>query len=98
LAVAIGANIAIFSVLEGVVFKPLPYPKAEELVGISQSARSLNLPDVTLGPSDYFVFREQNKAFQDFGVYTSDAVSVTGSGDPERVKALRVTDATVSLL
>lgn len=99
LATAIGANTAVFSVLESVLLKPLPYTKSDELLSISHSAPGMNIEDfVTTGPSNYFIYREQSTAFQEVGLYMSDSVSVTGMAEPERVSALRVTDGMLSLL
>src|SRR5216117_1782799 len=88
LAAGVGANTVVFSVLEGVLFKPLPYPGADELVGVWLTAPGINLKDADLSPSDYFIFREQGRTFQDIGLYTGDSVSVTGIAEPEQVSAL----------
>jgi predicted permease len=98
LAVGVGANTAIFSVVESVLLKPLPYPKANELVAVSLSAPGVNIQDLTTSPSDYFIFREQSTTFQDIGLYTGDSVNLTGLSDPEQVQALRVTDGTLQVL
>src|SRR5215472_13733292 len=70
LAVGVGANTVVFSVLEGVLLKPLPYPGADALVGVWLTAPGINLKDAELSPSDYFIFREQGRTFQDIGLYT----------------------------
>ncbi|MFZ0641431.1 MAG: ABC transporter permease [Candidatus Acidiferrales bacterium] len=98
LAAGVGANIAVFSVLEGVLLKPLPYPHPEQLAGVWLDAPPANLFNMPLGPSDYFVFRDQNRTFQDIGLYSSDSVGITGIGLPERVLALQVTDGTLPIL
>ena len=98
LAAGIGANTAVFSVLEGVLLKPLPYPHSEQLAAVRLTAPGINLEDFELSPSDYFIFREQNSTFQDIGVYQGDSVSVTGTAEPERVDALIVTDGTLPIL
>ena len=98
IAIGVGANAAVFSVLEGVVLKPLPYAHTEELVGVWLTAPGVNIPYLPLGPSNYFVFREQNHTFQDLGLYTGDTVNVTGLAEPEKVQALIVTDGTLSIL
>jgi predicted permease len=98
LAVGIGANTAIFTVLESVLLKPLPYPRPNELVGVWLTAPGVNIHDLDLSPSDYFVFRDQGKTFQDVGVYNGDAVSITGVAEPEHVLALRVTDGVLTTL
>ena len=58
LAAAVGANTAVFSVIEGVLLKPLPYPHSDELVGIWHTAPGLNLDEVNMSPSNYFIYRE----------------------------------------
>ena len=98
LAAGVGANIAVFSVVEGVLLKPLPYPHPESLVGVWHIAPGLNLDDVNMAPSNYFIYREQNHIFQDIGMYQGDSVSITGQGDPERVQALDVTDGVLPIL
>ena len=98
LAAGIGANTAVFSVLEGVLLKPLPYPHSERLAAIRLTAPGINVKDFELSPSDYFVFREQSTAFQDIGLYRDDSVSVTGEVQPERVDALIVTDGMLPML
>jgi predicted permease len=98
LAAGVGANTVVFSVLEGVLLKPLPYPQPDELVGVWLTAPAIQIKDLNLSPSDYFIYREQSKTFQDIGLYTGDSVSVTGVAEPEQVPALRVTDGTLPLL
>lgn len=98
LAASVGANTVVFSVLEGVLLKPLPYPRAEELVGVWLTAPGIHLKETDLSPSDYFVFREQGGSFEDIGLYAGDSLSVTGIAEPEQVSALLVTDGTLPLL
>ena len=98
LGAGIGANIAVFSVVEGVLLKPLPYPHPEALVGVWHTAPGLNLDEVNMAPSNYFIYREQNRVFTDIGMYEGDSVSVTGQGNPEQVHALDVTDGVLPIL
>jgi predicted permease len=98
LAISVGANTAIFSVLEGVLLKPLAYPHSEQLVGVWVSAPGLNIKQLDLSPSTYFVCREQNTTFQDIALFNSNSVNLTGVGEPERVNALDVTDGAFPLL
>jgi predicted permease len=98
LAAGVGANIAVFSVVEGVLLKPLPYPHPESLVGVWHTAPGLNLDEVNMAPANYFIYREQNRVFQDVGIYQGDSVSVTGQGNPEEVQALDVTDGVLPIL
>ena len=98
LAAGIGANIAVFSVVEGVLLKPLPYPHPESLVGVWHTAPGLNIDELNMAPSNYFIYREQNRVFDDVGIYQADSVSVTGQGSPEQVPALDVTDGVLPIL
>jgi len=98
LAAGIGGNTVVFSVLEGVLLKPLPYPRADELVGVWHNAPGLQITDLNMAPSNYLIYREQNKTLQDLGLYQGDSVSVTGVAEPEQVPAMRVTDGTLPLL
>ena len=98
LAAGVGANIAVFSVVEGVLLKPLPYPHPEALVGVWHTAPGLNIDDVNMAPANYFIYREQSRAFEDIGIYQGDSVSVTGQGNPEQVQALDVTDGVLPIL
>jgi predicted permease len=98
LAAGVGVNIAVFSVVEGVLLKPLSYPHAETLVGVWHTAPGLNLDEVNMAPSNYFIYREQNRVFQDIGVYEGDSVAVTKQGSPEQVQALDVTDGVLPVL
>ncbi len=98
LGAGIGANIAVFSVVEGVLLKPLPYPHPDTLVGVWHSAPGLNMDEVNMAPSNYFIYREQNRVFSDIGIYQGDSVSVTGVGNPEQVQGLDVTDGVLPVL
>jgi predicted permease len=98
LAAGVGANIAVFSVVNGVLLKPLPYPHPESLVGVWHTAPGLNFDEVNMAPSNYFIYREQNHVFEDIGIYQGDSVSVTGQGNPEQVHALDVTDGVLPIL
>jgi predicted permease len=98
LAVGVGANTAIFSVLEGVLLKPLPYSHPEELVAIQLTAPGINMKELEPSPSTYFILREQSRTFQDVGLYMSYSVNITGSGEPEHVLDLAVTDGVLPIL
>src|ERR1700691_1714616 len=100
LALGIGATTAIFSVVNSVLIKPLAYPQADSLVGVWHSAPGITGIGDTLNcsPTMYFTYREENKSFQDFGLWRSDGASITGIGDPEQVRALTVTYGTLQAL
>lgn len=98
LAIGIGANTAIFSVINGVLLKPLPYPHPEELVGVWHTAPGFNVKELDISPSLYFIYREENRTFQNIGLWDEGTVSVTGLAEPEQVQSLAVTEDTLPLL
>lgn len=91
LALGIGATTAIFSVVYGVLLKPLPFHEPDRLVSVSHQHHSH-------GPATYFTYRDNQQVFEDIGAWDSDEVSITGLGEPERIEALSVTDGTLPLL
>lgn len=98
LAVGVGANTVIFSVVDGVLLRPLPYPDAEQLIGVWHTAPGIGIKELNMAPSIYFIDRDQNTTLQDIGVYTGDSLSVTGAGEPEHVHGLDVTDGALPIL
>jgi putative ABC transport system permease protein len=98
LGASVGANTVVFSVVEGVLLKPLPYAHADQLVGVWHTAPGIGLGELNMSPSNYFIYREQGRTFQDIGMYSGDSDSVTGVGEPEQVRALNVTDGILPIL
>jgi predicted permease len=98
LAVGVGANTVIFSVVEGVLLKPLPYPHAEELIGVWHAAPGIGFAELNMSQSIYFIDREQSATLQDIGAYDGDSFAVTGAGEPEHVRGLDVTEGTLRIL
>ncbi len=98
LALGIGANSAVFSVLEGVLLKPLPYPDPEELISVGHSAKGINVAELGIAPFLYFTYREQNRTLRDIGMWDTRSSSVTGLAEPEQINVLLVSDAILPLL
>jgi len=98
LAAGVGGNTVVFSVLESVLLKPLPYPHPEQLIAVWHTAPGINLPDLNTSPSNYFIYRDQNQSFQDVGSFDQDAVTLTGVAEPQRLQGLRVTDGVLPIL
>ena len=100
LALGIGANTAIFSVINGVLIKPLPYPQAQDLVAVWHLAPGIPSIGGTLNcsPSMYFTYRDENQTFQDFGLWSMGGGTVTGVGEPEALRAVDVTDGVLQAL
>jgi putative ABC transport system permease protein len=98
LAAAIGANALIFSIVNGVLLKPLPYERPETLVGVWHVAPGLMQGPLNQAPSTYFLYREQAQSFEDIGLWDNNSVTLTGRGEPEEVSAIMVTDGTLPIL
>jgi len=102
LAVGIGANTAVFSVLDSVLLKPLSYPRAEELVALRQTAPgvagSTSSGGLNLSPSMYVTYAEQNRVFQSLGVWTTTMSTVTGVAEPEQVRVVLISDGVLQAL
>ena len=103
LAIGIGANAAVFSVLNSVLFKPLPYPNAEQVVAVRLIAPgAAGLADFSnglrLSPSMYFTFAEQNRTFQSLGVWSTGTANVTGIDQPHEVHTALISDGVMQAL
>jgi predicted permease len=98
LAIGIGANTVVFSVVESVLLKPLSYPRADELVGVWYHVPGIPIDKLPMAPFLYFIEREQGTTFEDIGVYQYDGLNVTGVGEPEHLLGFDVTDGTLPLL
>src|ERR1700675_1614744 len=103
IAIGIGANTAVFSVVNSVLLKPLNYPNSEQLVSLHQIAPGApGLADfesgLHLSPSMYFTYAEHNRAFQSLGVWDTGTASVTGVAEPEQVRTVEVSDGVLQAL
>ena len=98
LALGIGANTAIFSVVNGVLLKPLPFEDPETLVGAWHTTPGLGFDEVNQSPATYFTYREESRTFEDIGMWDNSQVSITGLEEPEEVEMMWVTDGTFPIL
>ncbi len=89
LALSIGANSAIFSLIDGVLLKPLPYPAPDRMVRIFFNSQ--NFPKFRLNPFDLRDFRTRNHSFDALAGYVRQDLQLSGTGRPESLVALRVT-------
>ena len=99
LALGIGANSAIFSVVQRVLLRPLPYPHAENLVEISNSYKPV-WPQLGLSPGDYTDWRRDARSFSEMGAYVNipAGFNMTGAGAPERIQGCYATAELFPLL
>jgi predicted permease len=103
IAIGIGANAAVFSVVNGVLLKPLNYPKSEELVFLHQTAPgAAGLADfengLLLSPSMYFTYAENNRTFAAVGVWDDGTANVTGVAEPEQVRVVDISNGVLEAL
>src|ERR1051325_1292781 len=97
-AIGVGANTVIFSVVEGVLLKPLPYKEPDRLIGVWYKAPAINIPKINMAPYLYFTDREQSKTLEDIGLYGFLSFHITGGAQPEQVQGLEVTEGTLPIL
>jgi len=85
LALGIGANTAIFSVVNAVLLRPLPYAEPDRLAFIYDSAPGFGIPKFGLMEAEFLRLRDQARALERVSLYTSTTLTLTGAGEPERV-------------
>jgi putative ABC transport system permease protein len=90
LALGIGANSAIFSVVDGVLLKPLPYEQPDELVIVWESAPKLGFPRFSVAPPNFADWRRQNRSFEHLVAMNRERLNLTGSDQPEVLQGAAV--------
>jgi putative ABC transport system permease protein len=95
LGLSIGGNTAIFSVVNGVLLQPLPYPQADQLVSIRSAEPSRGIPPVVASYADYLDWKQQAHSFSNMGIYVSDTFNLSAGGQSTQVDSM---DATTSAL
>jgi predicted permease len=103
LAIGIGANTAVFSVVNSVLLRPLPYPNSDRLVALWLNAPGAGglgnfASGLQLSSSMYFTFSEHNRSFQSLGIWTSRTANVTGVAQPEEVHTALISDGVLQTL
>jgi predicted permease len=98
LALGVGATTAIFSVVYSVLIKPLPYPNADELVRIRHGAPGINVADLAAAETMYFTYRDETRSFASIGFWQENSATLIDRGEPQRVRALRLTHGTLQSL
>ena len=92
LALGIGANTAIFSIVNGVILRPLPYPKPEQLMYLTTQFPQFGFDQFWVSPPEYFEFRELNQSFAAVGAYSTGEVNLSAGDRPLRVRSASVDD------
>ncbi|NNE08631.1 MAG: multidrug ABC transporter substrate-binding protein, partial [Gemmatimonadetes bacterium] len=91
LGLGIGANSAIFSVVNGVLLRPLPYPDAERIVYLEQPAEGRGLENISFSFDEIADYREQSRTVEEFVEFGDWTFNVLGRGDPHRANGGLVT-------
>jgi putative ABC transport system permease protein len=91
LALGVGANTAVFTVVNGVLLRPLPFRDSGQLMLVSYDQRQPKFDDPSMLDSHYLAFRKENRSFEDEASFNSNEVNVTGAGDAARIGRASVT-------
>jgi putative ABC transport system permease protein len=98
LGVGIGANAAIFSVVDAVLIRPLPYPESDRLVGVWNDAPGLKLRHFEQSYGTYVLYRRENHVLEDLGLYDDGSATLSGTQGPERLSSARLTGSLFTVL
>jgi len=101
LALGVGAVTAIFSVVNAVLLRPLPYPDAERLVGVGHTAPAINVGEIGQSLGTYFTYQRVGTSFDAMGLWTVESISLSdpaGGSEPERVRAAALTPSVLPIL
>jgi putative ABC transport system permease protein len=98
LALGIGANTAVFSAVDTVLLRPLPYVHPEQLLLVSEVLPKLGGDDVGVAAGEYLDYRDRNRSFAQAAAYQNDGFNLTGAGTPLRINADRATASLFPLL
>jgi predicted permease len=98
LAIGIGANTAIFSIVDGLLIRPLPYADADRLVILWNRSPGLNITEDWFSTAQYFDIRNGHHGFEQLGIAIGGNYNLTGSGEPERVGTIRISSSLLPML
>ncbi len=98
LALGIGANTAIFSIVNGVILRPLGYPQPQQLMYLTTQFPAFGFLQFWVSPPEYFEFRDINQSFSAVGAFTTGEVNLTAGDRPLRVRSASVDDQLLAAL
>src|SRR5947209_3251804 len=98
LAIGIGANTAIFSVVNGLLLRPLPYPHADRLALLWLRSPGLGIPQDWPSPGQYVDLMAQNHVFEQMAICHGNSMILTGRGQPERVDVIEASSSLLAML
>jgi predicted permease len=98
LALGIGASTSIFSLIDTVLIRPLPFPQSDRLGMVWEEATRLGYPKTDASPANYADWTRQSDVFEDLAAYFGNAFNFTGQGQPERLDGVRATPNLFSVL
>ena len=98
LGLGIGATTAMYAVVDGVLLEPLPYPEPDRLVSVWHEAPGLGFDRLNQGPAFHWVYREENRVFEDVAMWDEIRATITGLAEPEQVDGVRLTAGGLELL
>jgi putative ABC transport system permease protein len=98
LALGIGANAAVYTVVQSVIFSPLPYDNPDELVMVWEHNFTRGRPTNVVSPANYFAWRDNATSFEDIAAVTEYSATLTGEGEPQRIGVVSATAGFFSIL
>ena len=98
LALGVGASTALFSVVDTVLLRPLPYYQPDQLVTVTETLPEMGTDEIGVAAGEYQDYRAQNRSFSQVAAYEREGFNLTGAGQPLRVNAARISASTFPLL
>ncbi len=98
LALGVGANSAIFTVVQSVLLRPLPFQRSDELIVVRERNLKAGFPQFSLSPGNYVDYRDHNHTLSGFAAFGRLGVNLSGGAEPERLRGARVTNEFFNVL
>lgn len=98
MTLTVGANTAIFSVVNAVLIRPLPFAAPDRLMQVAEKNDKLNLTNFSASVLNYLSWKEQNRSFEALGAFSGGTYTLTGRGDPEQFNGANITPSLLPLL